>query len=206
MLGVNHFVIDRFAHKGSLTEKERENMLRHNKELTVEDYKWLHERCRSCAEVGAQMDTSIDLKHNGRETFSTHIIGVTAGMALVEEKDFSDGRFFTVEEVDRAANLCVIGADLEEKFFEGCDPIGQILKIRNAPMTVIGVEAKRGAFMGNSMDNLVYIPLTTFGKLFGRRQSLQIHGIAHNQESFQETIQEAETLMRDRHQLVGNDE
>src|SRR5262249_42895002 len=79
MRGVNHFVIDRFAHKGSLTEKERENMLRHNKELTVEDYKWLHERCRSCAEVGAQMDTSIDLKHNGRETFSTHIIGVTAG-------------------------------------------------------------------------------------------------------------------------------
>jgi putative ABC transport system permease protein len=206
MLGVNHFVIDRFANKGRLTEEEREKMLRRNRELKVEDYEWLRERCLSCAEVGAQMDTSIDLKHNGRETFSTHIAGVTAGMALVEEKNFSDGRFFTIEEVDRAANVCVIGADLKEKFFEGRDPIGQILKIRNAPMTVIGVEAKRGSLMGNSMDNHAYIPLTTFGKLFGRRQSLQIHGKAHNQEVFQETIEEAQTLMRDRHKLVGNDE
>ena len=206
MLGVNHFVIDRFARKGRLTEEEREKMLRRNRELKVEDYEWLRERCHSCVEVGAQIDTSIDLKHNGRETFSTRISGVTAGMALVEEKNFSDGRFFTNEEGDRAANVCVIGADLKEKFFEGRDPIGQILKIRNAPMTVIGVEAKRGSFMGNSMDNHAYIPLMTFGKLFGRRQSLQIHGKAHSQEVFQETIEEVQTLMRDRHKLVGNDE
>jgi putative ABC transport system permease protein len=206
MLGVNHFLIDRFTSKGRLTEEQEEKMLRRNKVLRLEDYEWLRERCVSCVEVAAQMETSIDLKHNGRETFSTRIAGVTAGMALVEEKSFSDGRFFTVEDIDRAANVCVIGAELNEKFFEGSDPIGQILKIRGAPMIVIGVEAKRGSFMGNSMDNNAYIPLTTFIKLFGRREGLQIHGKAHNQEVFQQTIEEAQTLMRNRHKLVGNDE
>jgi putative ABC transport system permease protein len=206
MLGVNHFVIDQFAHQGRLTEEQSEKILRRSKALRFEDYVWLRERCLSCAEVAAQVETSIDLKHNGREAFSTRIAGVTAEMAMVEEKSFSDGRFITAEDIDVAANVCVIGAGLKEKFFEGGDPIGQILKIRGAPMTIVGVEAKRGSFMGNSMDNHAYIPLTTFGKLFGRRESLQIHGKAHNQEVFQETIEEAQALMRDRHKLVGNEE
>ena len=93
MLGVNHFVVDRFAYEGKLTEEQRERMLRRNKMLKWDDYVWLREQCHSCAEVAAQMDTSMDLKHNGRETFSTRIAGVTAEMAVVEEKNISDGRF-----------------------------------------------------------------------------------------------------------------
>jgi putative ABC transport system permease protein len=206
MLGVNHFMIDRYAHQGRMTEEQRERMWRRNKRLYIEDYEWLRDRCKSCAEVGAQYNTSINIKQNGRETFFTRIAGVTAAMASVEDKSFSDGRFFTTQEVDRAAYVCVIGAELREKFFDGRDPIGQTIKIRDAPMTIVGVEAKRGTFMGSSMDNHAYIPLTTFGKLFGRRQSLQIHGKARNQEAFQTTIEEARMVMRNRHKLIGNDD
>jgi putative ABC transport system permease protein len=206
MLGVNHFMIDRFANQDRMTEEQREMMWRRNKRLYFEDYKWLRDRCQSCAEIGAQIDTSINVKHNGRETFFTRIAGVTAGMALIEGKSFSDGRFFTTAEIDRAAYVCVIGAELKEKFFDNQDPIGKTIKIKGAPMTIIGVEEKRGTFMGRSMDNHAYIPLTTFGKLFGRRQSLQIHGISHDPAGFQTTIEEARMIMRNRHKLIGNQE
>jgi putative ABC transport system permease protein len=206
MLGVNHFVIDRFANEGRMTEEERERMWRRNKQLYLEDYKWLRDRCQSCAEIGAQIDTTINIKHNGRETVFTQIVGVTAGMALIEDKNFSDGRFFTTTEIDRAAYVCVIGAELREKFFDDQDPIGKTIKIKNAPMTIIGVEEKRGTFMGRSMDNHAYIPLTTYGKLFGRRQSLQIHGKAHDPAGFETTIEEARVIMRNRHKLIGNEE
>jgi len=206
MLGVNHFVIDRFAHRGTLTEEQQEAMTRRNKELHIADYEWLRERCRSCAEVAAQASTSIDIKHSGRETFSTRIAGVTAGMALIEDKNFSDGRFFTASEIDSGAFVCVIGDELKDKFFDNQDPIGKTIKINNAPMTVIGVEAKRGALFGRSMDNHAYIPLTTFRKLFGRRQSMQIHGKTHNQETFESTIEEVRMIMRNRHKLIGKDE
>jgi putative ABC transport system permease protein len=206
MLGVNHFVIDRFANQGRMTEEERERMWRRNKQLYLEDYRWLRDRCQSCAEIGAQLDTTINIKHNGRETVFTQIAGVTAGMALIEDKNFSDGRFFTTAEIDRAAYVCVIGAELKEKFFDDQDPIGKTIKIKNAPMTIIGVEEKRGTFMGRSMDNHAYIPLTTYGKLFGRRQSLQIHGKADDPAAFQTTIEEARTIMRNRHKLIGNEE
>jgi putative ABC transport system permease protein len=100
----------------------------------------------------------------------------------------------------------VIGAEVKEKLFEGRDPIGQTLKIQNAPMTVIGVEEKRGTFMGQSMDNNLYIPLLTFGHIFGRRQSLQLHGKAASIESFPATIEEARMVMRNRHKLIGEEE
>ena len=59
---------------------------------------------------------------------------------------------------------------------------------------------------GQSLDNHAYIPLTTFGKIFGRRQSLQLHGKADNREQFVATIEEARIAMRNRHKLKGDEE
>src|SRR5262249_56175510 len=112
-----------------------------------------------------------------------------------EDKTSAEGRFIAPHEVDHAALVCVIGAEVKEKLFEGRDPIGQTLKIQNEPMTVIGVEQKRGTFMGQSMDNHLYIPLLTFGHLFGRRQSLQLHGKAASIQPFPSPIEQPRTAM-----------
>jgi putative ABC transport system permease protein len=127
-------------------------------------------------------------------------------MAQIEDKNIAEGRFIAPHEVEHAALVCVIGAEVREKLFEGRDPVGQTLKIRGAPMTVIGVEEKRGTFMGQSLDNHLYIPLMTFGHLFGRRQSLELHGKARDVELFTSTIEEARTVMRNRHKLIGEEE
>ncbi|MFN0085561.1 MAG: ABC transporter permease [Blastocatellia bacterium] len=206
MLGVNHFMIARYASEGRQTQEERERMWKRNKRLYIEDYQWVREHCASCAEVGAQADNGVNLKHEGRELFGVRISGVTANMVEIENKTIAEGRFIAPHEVDHAAYVCVIGAQLKEKFFEGADPIGRIVKIRDVPMTVVGVEEKRGTFFGQSLDNHAYIPLTTFGKLFGRRQSLQIHGKGQDRETFMATIEEARLALRNRHKLIGNEE
>ncbi len=206
ILGVNHFMIAQFANQGRRTEEEWERAMKRNKRLFVEDYEWLATHCKSCQEVGAQSNTRLNLKYEDREIFGTGILGVTANMVEVENKTISEGRFLVQHEVERAALVCVIGGDVREKFFAGTDPIGKTLKIRNLPMTIVGVEEKRGPFMGQSIDNHVYIPLTTHGKLFGLRQSLQLHGKAANRESFNATIEEAQMVMRNRHKLIGNED
>lgn len=206
MLGVNHFMIARFAHQGRLTEEEWERMERRNKILYLEDYEWLRDRCPSCQEIGAQAGSRTDLKQNGRELFGVQISGVTANMGVIENKSIAEGRFIAPHEVDHSALVCVIGSDLREKFFEGRDPIGQTLKIKDAPLTVVGVEEKRGTFFGQSMDNTAYIPITTFGRLYGRRQGVQLHGKAADRETFDRAIEDARVAMRNRHKLVGNEE
>jgi putative ABC transport system permease protein len=206
MLGVNHFMIARFAFQGRRTPEQWERAMRRNKPLYIGDYEWLRDHCKSCAEVGAQAGASVNLKQNGHETFFTGVNGVTANMVDIEEKNIAEGRFIAPHEVEHAALVCVIGAEVKEKLFEGRDPLGQTLKIQNTPLTVIGVEEKRGTFMGQSMDNHLYIPLLTFGHIFGRRQSLQLHGKATNIENFPATIEEARTVMRNRHKLIGEEE
>jgi len=206
VLGVNHFMIARYAHQGRMSQEERERMWRRNKQLYLDDYQWVRDHCESCLEIGAQVGTGMNLKQNGRELFGVRIMGVTANMIEIENKTMAEGRYIAPNEVDRSAYVCVIGADLKEKFFEGQDPLGKTLKIGEMPMTVIGVEEKRGSFLGQSLDTHAYIPLTTFGKLFGRSQSVQIHGESKDSETFWSTIEDARVTMRNRHKLVGNQE
>ena len=206
ILGVNHFMIARFAHQGEWTDDEWERAQRRNKILTLDDYEWLAERCPNCLAVGAQANSRLNLKHEGRKMFGVGILGVTANMVEIEAKTISEGRFLAPHEVQRSGLVCVIGGDVKEKFFEGRDPIGQTLKIREVPMTVVGVEEKRGPFMGQAIDNHVYIPITTFGKLFGRRQTIQLHGKASDREKFDLAIEEARMALRNRHKLIGNED
>jgi putative ABC transport system permease protein len=206
ILGVNHFMIARYASEGRVTEEQWERMQRRNKRLYLEDYEWLRDRCKSCKEVGAQAGANVNLERNGNETFGTSIQGVTENMDEIEDKTISEGRFIASYEVEHAALVCVIGASLKEKLFGGLDPLGKTVKIREVPMTVIGVEEKRGTFMGNELDNHAYIPITTFGRLFGRRQSLALHGKADNPAALDIAIDEARQIMRNRHKLVGNED
>jgi len=107
--------------------------------------------------------------------------------------------------VTRSALVCVLGGDIKDKFFPKTEPIGQTLKVRGLPMRVVGVEEKRGAFFGDSLDRHIYIPATTHLQIFGRN-GLQIHGKAPTRDNFQPTIEDARLTMRNKHRLKGNEE
>ena len=204
ILGVNHFMIARMVHLKSMTEEEWEKMIKRNKRLDWNDLDWLINKCTSCKEVGAEADSRTDLKHEGQELFGTQIAGVTANFAEIEDKSIPEGRFLLPHEVEHAAMVCVIGSDLKDKFFAGLDPIGRIIKIKELPLRIVGVEEKRGSAFGQSLDNNAYIPLTTFERMFGRRQSLQLHGKSHDRATFDSTIEQARIALRNRHKLKGD--
>jgi putative ABC transport system permease protein len=206
VLGANHFMVARMASSGRLSDEEWERRNRRNKRLDWRDYEWVRDRCPTCEEVGAQTDTRLDLQMDGLELQRTRISGVTASMGTIEDKTMAEGRFILPHEVDHPAMVCVIGKDVREKFFFGTDPVGKTLAIRGVRFRVVGMEAPRGSMFGESFDNVVYIPLTTFGRVFGRRQGLQIHGLATTRESFPGTIEDARLTMRNRHKLRYKDD
>jgi putative ABC transport system permease protein len=206
ILGVNHFMLARFAHQGEWSEEDWDRAIKRNKPLRWEDYEWMLANCEGCAEVGANVGTNVNLKYDERELFGTNVAGVTASMGIIENKTIVEGRFIAPHEVARAAMVAVIGGDVREQFFYGVDPIGKTLKIRNVPMEIIGVERKRGPMFGNSIDNHVYIPISTFGKIFGRERDIQLHGNAPDSAGLTAIIEEARTVMRNRHKLKGKED
>jgi putative ABC transport system permease protein len=206
LFGPNHFMIARIAYAGKISQERLDEMSRRNKQIEWEDYEWLKRYCASCAEVGAAARLRLDLDHEGRELTGAWVVGVTDNMKDIENKTIVDGRFIAPHEVEHSSLVCVIGMDLREKFFPDSDPLGQTIKISGLPLRVVGVEKRRGAFLGDSMDNQAYIPLTTFGRLFGRRQNLELHGRAASREELATTIEEARMTMRNRRKLVPGEE
>src|SRR5215216_7018111 len=204
ILGVNHFMIARFANVGRLSDEEWEAMMKRNKRLDWDDFEWLQIQCKTCSDVGATAGSQNDLRQGGQELLGTQIVGVTANMVDIEDKTIGEGRFLLSHEVERSEMVVVIGMDVREKFFAGLDPIGKTLKINDLPMTIVGVEERRGSMFGQSMDNHAYIPLSTYQRMFGRRQSLAIHGKSETREKFQSTIDEARVALRNKHKLKGD--
>jgi putative ABC transport system permease protein len=206
LFGPNHFMIARIAYAGKISQERLEEMSRRNKQIEWDDYEWLKGHCASCAEVGAAARLRVDLDHEGREQAGAWIIGVTDNMKDIENKTIVDGRFIAPHEVERSSLVCVIGMDLREKFFPDRDPLGHTIKISGLPMRIVGVEKRRGAFLGDSMDNQAYIPLTTFGRLFGRRLNLELHGRAASSDELATAIEEARMSMRNRRKLTPGEE
>ncbi|HEY0051373.1 MAG TPA: ABC transporter permease, partial [Pyrinomonadaceae bacterium] len=160
VLGANHFMITRIASTGRMSDEEFEKRNRRNKDITWEEYLYVKANCLNCSEVGVQSFGGADLSENGVEMPSTRIFGVTDNASEIEDKTIAEGRFLTAEEVTRAAKVCVIGTDVKEKYFPDKSPLGQTVKVRGIPLQIIGVEEKRGSFLGDSMDRHMYIPIT----------------------------------------------
>lgn len=206
ILGSNHFMITRMASTGRMSDEEFERKNRLNKDVTWAEYQYVKANCKSCMYVGAEIGANADITQDGVEMPSTQILGSTDNMYEMTDKTLEDGRFFTADEVTRAAQVCVIGTDVKDKFFTSGSPIGKTLKIRGVPLQVIGVEAKRGSFFGQSMDRLVYVPITLHNQIFSRTGGIQIHGKAEDKESFPDVIDEARLHLRNHRQLIGSAE
>ena len=206
ILGVNHFMIARMASQGQLTEEDLERMNRRNKRLRWADMEWLQDYCESCSAVGAQTGRGTKFEHEGKTFFGGIIFGSTANMAEIEDKTMTDGRFIQPEEVSHAKLVVVLGADIKDRFFPDVDPIGKEFKVAGLPMRIIGVEERRGPIFGDLVDKHVYIPLTTFQRIFGRDLDLQIHGKGRQRETFALTIEDARTALRNYHELIGSEE
>src|SRR5258705_8086189 len=99
VLGSNHFMIARIASSGRLSDDEFERMNRRNKRINWDDYEWVRDHCMSCADVGAEVATQVDLKQDAVEFPGCLVFGVTSNMEAIEDKTIEEGRFISPDEV-----------------------------------------------------------------------------------------------------------
>lgn len=206
VLGANHFMMTRMASVGRMSDEEYERKNRNNKDVVWDEYKYVKDNCKLCLYVGAQINANADLNERGIELPAVRIQGNTDNFVEMEDKTIEEGRYFTAEEVERAAKVAVIGYDVKEKYFPYGSPVGQTIKVRGIPLQILGVEEKRGSLFGDSQDRHIYIPITLHNQLFARTGGIQLHGKTADKESLNDAIAEARLLMRNKRQLLGSQE
>ena len=101
----------------------------------------------------------------GNQNWFTPLMGGNEHYAQVRNWDIAQGTFFSDTEVRTAARVMVLGQTVVNNLFEGVDPVGQIIRVRNLPFQVIGVLVSKGYGMfGQDQDNLAIMPYTTLMK------------------------------------------
>jgi putative ABC transport system permease protein len=150
----------------------------------------------------------------GNLNWSTVIQGVTPEYLDAREWPVASGRMFETQDVDGAAKVAVLGDTVWQSLFGDTDPIGQTIRIKKVPFTVVGVlEPKGQSAFGQDQDDLVLIPLSTAKKKvlgFNRSNPRSVGSISVRVREaglIPEAEEQIRAVLRQRHRLqVGQDD
>ena len=173
VIGLNPDIVI-FTKYGIITSREEWLIARKRRDLTLTDMHIVRNECRLCAEVGGRGDRRRPVKYGDRKLADVQVQGHTANMGNAMNIEISTGRYFTQAEYDQAASVAVIGWDVQDQLFPNQDPVGKIMKVEGYPVKIIGTLTKQGNVMGQSQDNVMYMPLTLFKKHIAPSQDIGI--------------------------------
>jgi len=147
----------------------------------------------------------------GNQNWSTLIQGVTPEYFEIREYRLAEGRFFTADEVDASSKVAVVGRTVVRNLFGDESPVGEILRIKRVPFTIVGVLAEKGQSpQGQDQDDIIIAPITTVqNRLFGSGHPGSVGVIiaqAVDRESIGEAEREVVSLLRQRHRIGSGQE
>ncbi|KFE64867.1 ABC transporter permease [Hyalangium minutum] len=143
------------------------------------------------------------------QNWTTSVIGTTPDFFEVRNWPLASGARFTEQDAEAGAKVAILGQSVVEKLFgAGADPVGQSIRIKKTPFTVIGVVARKGQSpVGQDLDDTVFVPANTFRRQV-QSQSLGafISGVTYVQAAPTATTAQAQAdiiqLLRERHRLA----
>jgi putative ABC transport system permease protein len=184
--GANTFVLTKFSSYGAdvftitrmppiITNSDDYQRFQKRKNILFDDYKYIEENCKRCVGMGAQQATTGKLVRGTQSITDAQIRGYTWQMPQLQNLNITQGRGLTDFDEEHGSKVAVIGTDVQENLFPGIDPIGQEIRADGTPYTVVGVCEKQGSTFGQSQDNFIGVPLTSFMKDYGSQKTVTIY-------------------------------
>jgi putative ABC transport system permease protein len=178
--------------------------------LTVDDAKAIATELPS-VKYSAPVLTGVVQIVSGNQNWSTVAYGGTPEALLIRDWPVVNGRSLTQADVDGRAAVCLLGQTVADNLFGDMDPVGQIVRIKKFPFTVIGLLALKGqTTWGQDQDDTLYVPLTTSQRLlFGRNFPGMVRSIsvqATSADTLRQAEEEITQLLRQRHRLRPDQE
>lgn len=190
----------------------REDFIRFNKrkDVTHDDADAIARLCTSCWRTGLSANVPrVTVKHKEETSEEVTIRGITLSMFDIDAVNLEEGRFWSESEHVAARDVCVVGTDILENLFDNAPPdrvVGQQVLVSGRPFEIIGVAEKKGKIFGFSRDNVIYIPYTSYQKIYGSRDSLVVFVQAASAEQLEEVQDQVRAIMRSRRGRTFQDE
>jgi putative ABC transport system permease protein len=145
----------------------------------------------------------------GNQNWYTTIQGEAPEYFEIRQWPLMAGASFTDQDVRSATKVAVIGTTVADQLFPNQDPIGQVVRIKKVPFTIVGMLRSKGfSVQGQDQDDLIAIPYTSAMKRLQRVTALgSIVVQAAKPASVSLVQQQIISLLRQRHQIgPGKDE
>ena len=167
--------------------------------LRFDDYQAVRDNCTDCAEVGALLNKETNVVANGKSSNNTGVRGYTWTMLSLNNIDIALGRGFTPADEEHATKNAIVGYDIVDNILGNGDPIGKEIRVDGIPYTIVGVGDRQGKTLGQSQDNWVAVPITTYQQTYGYNDSVDIYARSNGDAQVMERAKdEVRVLMRTR--------
>jgi putative ABC transport system permease protein len=141
----------------------------------------------------------------GNSNWTTSVTGVNADYLDVRDWPLADGRSFTEAELRSGAKVVILGATTARELFGNAPALGEQVRIKNVPFTIIGTLTEKGqSGFGTDQDDTALVPLSTARRrLFGAEQTVPdnlrtIMVEVASADAMNDTQEEIENLLRQR--------
>ena len=150
---------------------------------------------------------------NGNTNWTTTLGGVHADFATVRDWPIVSGRDFLAQDLRATAKVALLGQTVVKQLFQGQEPLGATIRVKNAPFLVIGVLGTKGpSSFGRDQDDLILLPMTTArGYIVGKSQVQndqvgQIYIKFGGGVDLKDAQEDIETLLRQRRRIQSGEE
>jgi putative ABC transport system permease protein len=171
--------------------------------LTKEDFQAIQREITDIAAISPEVRSGAQVAA-GNQNLQTSIIGVAAEYPDIRSWPVVIGSPFTDQDVKRAAKVALIGKTTAKTLFADEDPVGQIIRIKGAPFTVVGQLATKGmSMMGSDQDDVIMVPWTSaITRLTGGTTFRSLTAQAADANVMTEVQTQISELLRQRHRIT----
>ena len=183
--GANHYVATKISGHGadvftigrtSSITFDADTYIQQNKRknLTYEQFTGLRDSCRACLLTAARINATGRVVYGTQSSTSTALSGLTPAMQIMNALVVTAGRELTEADEKSGAHVAVVGYDVVQHLLGGVNPIGKELRVDGSVYTIVGEGQREGTTLGQSMDDYVDMPLSTYMHSHGLHQSLDL--------------------------------
>jgi putative ABC transport system permease protein len=171
--------------------------------LSTEDFDAIRREISQVTAVSPEARTSAQVAAGNQNSF-VQVSGVSDEYIDARSWVLKSGENFTAADVRNASKICLIGATTAKTLFgEGIDPVGQSVRIKNAPFTIVGwLEAKGSGSFGQDQDDVLLVPYTSVMKrLSGDTKFRFIFVQAESPDAIPLVQEQLKELLRRQHKI-----
>ena len=172
--------------------------------ITLEDASAIQREVPDVAAVSPEVSVTAQAIANGRN-WSTTVVGESQDYLRIRDWKLAAGSMFNASDIRSAAKIAVIGSKTANELFGPLNPVGQSVRIKNIPFTIVGLLESKGAGMGGAnQDDRILIPYTTAMKrLTGDRYLRSVNVQIRSSDRMDIAQQQITSLLRQRHRLTS---